>query len=127
MTAAPLARRAPVGVSKPAGTVRFSPAYEANARRTLAHDCRAGCYGRSGPSVAADGPVWWPLPDAGRHGDRPARRPLIALAELPIPAEARQRATELARWREEERQRRERRQRERADWRHEHTTKADTL
>jgi hypothetical protein len=121
-----LARRAPVGVSKPAGTVRFSPAYEANARRTLAHDCRAGCYGRSGPSVAADGPVWW-LPDAGRHGDRPARLPLIALAELPIPAEARQRATELARWREEERQRRERRQRERADWRHEHTTKADAL
>jgi hypothetical protein len=53
--------------------------------------------------------------------------PLIALAELPIPAEARQRATELARWREEERQRRERRQLERADWRHEHTAEADTL
>jgi hypothetical protein len=71
--------------------------------------------------------VWWPLPDADRHGDRPARLSLIALAELPIPAEARQHATELARWREEERQRRERRQLERADWRHEHTTEADTL
>jgi len=71
--------------------------------------------------------VWWPLPDADRHRDRRARLPLIALAELPVPPEARQRATELARWREEERQRRERRQLERAAWRHEHTTEADTL
>lgn len=77
--------------------------------------------------MAADGPAWWPLRDAGRREDRPTRLPLIALAELPIPAEAWQRVTELARWREEERQRREQQQRERADWRHEHTIEADTL
>jgi len=67
------------------------------------------------------------LRDAGRREDRPTQLPLIALAELPIPAEAWRRFTELARWREEERQRRKQQQRERADWRHERPIEADTL
>jgi hypothetical protein len=48
MTAAPLTRRAPVGVSKPAGRVRVSPAGEGNSRRTLATTTGASCYGRPG-------------------------------------------------------------------------------
>jgi hypothetical protein len=48
MTAAPLTRRAPVGVSKPAGKVRVSPACEGNARRTLAATTGAGYYGPPG-------------------------------------------------------------------------------
>jgi hypothetical protein len=49
MTAAPLTRRASVGVSKPAGRVRVSPAYEGNSRRTLATTTGASCYG--GPAA----------------------------------------------------------------------------
>lgn len=126
MTGAPLARQAPVGVSKPAGTVRFSPACEANARWTLDHAAvpiatavlgrlwrlTGQCGGRC-PMRTAMGT------DRRAAADRPRR-----VADPGRGAAAR---TELARWREEERQRRERRQLERADWRHEHTTEADTL